>query len=194
MKNAGFMIWRNDAVARRSAADWTEDCLRWCYDHAEPDGRFMNQGYLSRWPDRYPGVAVIAHPGANLALWNVENHRLEASSRGVTVDGEPLVFFHYSSMGTSSAGDWYSLFALPDALAPLLRERIFAPYFESVAAISRRVMRRYGISGTGTARTFPWGRATWLTGWRARMPGYRVVQRAVGLGVRVLGQWWRCAA
>jgi Nucleotide-diphospho-sugar transferase len=182
--NAGFIVWRNDAVARQCAADWIEDCLAWCHDHDGSEGRFMNQGYLERWPERYPGVKAIAHAGANLALWNVESHRLAATGSGVSVDGQPLVFFHYSSMATSRGGDWYSLHPLPARLAPLLRAAVFRPYFDRVAAVSRRLAARHGLSGTATARNYDWARVTWLTGWRAHMPLYRTVRRLIGHGAR----------
>jgi hypothetical protein len=183
--NAGFGIWRNDELGRRCVADWSEDCLRWCYNSKAGGGRFMNQGYLDAWPGRYPGsVAVIAHPGANLALWNVDSQPLARAGRALVVGGRPLIFFHYSSMSTSRAGDWYSLHPLPRALAPLLHDTVFAPYFAEVAAISGRLVRRHGISGTETARTYVWGQVHWLTGWRARLPLYRQVQRLAGAARR----------
>jgi hypothetical protein len=185
--NAGFGIWRRDEAGRRCGRDWIEDCLRWCYDRKEPGGRFMNQGYLDAWPSRYAGrVAIIDHPGANLALWNVDSLPLARKDDGLDVDGRPVVFFHYSSMGTNAAGDWYSLHPLPRRLAPLLRETIFAPYFTAVAAISARLRRRHGISGTQSSRRFRLGEVTWLSGWRARVPLYREAQRVVAGAIRRL--------
>ena len=55
---------------------WRDDCLAWCDEQPQPDGRFMNQGYLNRWPERYSAVHPIRHPGVNLAPWNVDAHTL----------------------------------------------------------------------------------------------------------------------
>jgi hypothetical protein len=46
--NAGCVYWRNDETGRRCLADWRDDCLEWCAEQAQPDGRFMNQGYLNK--------------------------------------------------------------------------------------------------------------------------------------------------
>src|SRR5262249_45386011 len=154
------------------------DCIAWCGSRRQPDGRWMNQGYLERWPERYPGVAIIGHPGANLALWNVETTPVARVARGLTVGGRPLVFFHYGSMRPTAAGDWSSLFPLPPSLAPLLREAIYAPYFDAVGRVSRRLRARHGIRGTETGRGFGAGQVTWLTGWRSRLPLYHHATRA----------------
>ena len=53
--NAGWIYWRTGEAARHSLADWESACMEWCEPEVQSDGRFMNQGYLSGWPDRYPG-------------------------------------------------------------------------------------------------------------------------------------------
>jgi len=106
--NAGCICWRSCATARECVADWQTDCLSWCSKEVQPDGRFMNQGYLNRWPERYPGVHVIEHPGINLAAWNVETHVLKLEHDGIRVDCQPLIFYHFSSMRRDSDGRWYS--------------------------------------------------------------------------------------
>ncbi len=64
--NAGLMVLRNDELGRTCMREWADDCFRWCHARVE-DGKFMNQGYLNRWPNRYPGVVMLDHPGRNLA-------------------------------------------------------------------------------------------------------------------------------
>jgi hypothetical protein len=103
--NAGFIYWRHDAVGLRCLQDYREDCLAWCESCVGPDGRFMNQGYLTRWPERYPGVHVIRHPGVNLAYWNIAGRRLGGIWR-VKVNGQPLIFYHFSGLFLDEAGIW----------------------------------------------------------------------------------------
>ncbi len=66
--NAGFIYWRRDLIGWRCLDDYRTDCFRWCRARAEPDGRYMNQGYLTSWWRRYPSVHAIRHPGVNLGL------------------------------------------------------------------------------------------------------------------------------
>jgi hypothetical protein len=92
--NVGWVSFRRDAPARACLADWRRSCLDWCFDRVEP-GRFADQKYLDAWPERYPGVVVLQHPGADLAPWNLDAHALAAGADGgLLVDGRPLVFFH----------------------------------------------------------------------------------------------------
>src|SRR5436853_347453 len=76
--NAGCIYWKNDPVGRRCLIDYRADCIAWCAPQSMPDGRFMNQGYLTAWPQRYAGVHVIRHPGVNLAPWNIAGHSIDA--------------------------------------------------------------------------------------------------------------------
>ena len=57
--NAGFIYWRNDAEGRRCLEEYRTDCYDWCEPSPQPDGRFMNQGYLTFWPTRYSNVHII---------------------------------------------------------------------------------------------------------------------------------------
>jgi hypothetical protein len=136
--NAGFISWRNDETARICLSDYLAQCL----DRIEPDevgGNFMNQGYLSAWPERYGSVHIIGHPGANLAAWNVRTHRLHVAatedSQMVMVDGAPLVFFHFSRMFRDADGYWrtdYLKFGETNLAVVLLK--IYQPYFRAVEA------------------------------------------------------------
>ena len=87
--NAGFIYWRHDDTGVRCLEAYREDCLAWCEPRVEPDGRFMNQGYLTRWPERYAGVHVIRHPGVNLGLLE-PGAAFTAGVWRVMVNGDPL--------------------------------------------------------------------------------------------------------
>jgi glycosyltransferase involved in cell wall biosynthesis len=52
-----------------------------------------------RWIDLVPSywnVDILRDPGYNVAYWNVDNRELAATPEGITVDGRPLRFFHFS--------------------------------------------------------------------------------------------------
>lgn len=95
--NVGMVSFRNDANGRECLRWWRERCLEWCYDRRE-DGRFADQKYLDDWPDRFRGVLVLRHKGAGLAPWNWMNYRIEPKGAGGTVDGEPLIFYHFQGV------------------------------------------------------------------------------------------------
>ncbi len=95
--NVGWLSFRRDPVAIECLHWWRARCLEWCYDRVE-DGKFADQKYLDQWPALFGSVAVLTHPGANLAAWNLSAARLGHSDGAVTVDGRPLIFFHFHAL------------------------------------------------------------------------------------------------
>jgi hypothetical protein len=95
--NVEFVMFRGSENGCAVLEWWRERCLEWCYARYE-DGRLGDQKYLDDWPERFRGVHVLHGPGVGLAPWNVEGRSLQSSDSGVTVDGHPLIFFHYHSL------------------------------------------------------------------------------------------------
>jgi hypothetical protein len=144
--NAGLISWRNDETAKACLAEYLEQCIA-RVERSTQDGEFMNQGYLTPWPERYAGVHVIAHPGSNLAPWNVLNHtltnrRVDGEDR-VSVDGQPLIFFHVSGVIRDADGCWRTSFlAYGEANVAVAVLKIYQPYFREVEA----EMARLGVT------------------------------------------------
>jgi hypothetical protein len=96
-----FNAFRNDAVGRAVLAHWTASCFR--YDKSAPRA-FPGQTELDDWPERFEGVAVIRHPGAGVAPWNIRGYRLNGTGETPTVNGVPVVFYHYHQYGRFKNG------------------------------------------------------------------------------------------
>jgi hypothetical protein len=95
--DASVVTFRRDETGLGALAWWRERCIEWCYQRSE-DGRWTDQRYLEDWPERFPGVRVVDHPGAGLAPWNIRRHAVAKGDDGVLVDGRPLVYYHYSTL------------------------------------------------------------------------------------------------
>jgi hypothetical protein len=93
--NVAWITYRRCPEGLACLDAYKADCLAWCYDRLE-DGRFGDQKYLDAWPGRYPALKVVTHKGVNLAIWNVQGHVIRFKNGVVTVDDDPLVFYHYS--------------------------------------------------------------------------------------------------
>jgi hypothetical protein len=93
--NVAWITYRRCAEGLDCLNAYKADCLEWCYDRLE-NGRFGDQKYLDAWPARYPALKVITHKGVNLAVWNVHGHVIRLKDNVVTVDSDPLVFYHFS--------------------------------------------------------------------------------------------------
>ena len=94
--NVGCLVFRNDPAGRACLEWWRDRCNEWCYDIVE-EHRFSDQKYLDEFPSRFPGVTVLEHKGANLARWNCRNYKLQLDNETVSVDGHPLIFYHFNS-------------------------------------------------------------------------------------------------
>lgn len=150
--NGGFGVWRNDANGRACLLDWRKQCLDWCGEKVDGN-RFLNQGYLTSWPERFRGVKVFKHAGQNLAPWNVGSHKLELHRSGVRVDGYPLVFYHYSGVFRSPQETWQTFYTYQPILNPVVLENIYRPYCNELDAKHKELQKRFGIAGTASVRT-----------------------------------------
>lgn len=130
--NVGWVSIRSDPDGLACAAWWRERCIEWCYDRVE-ETRFADQKYLDEWPTRFARVRVIAHPGVNVAPWNVGGRDLRDSGGEVTVDGAPLVLYHFASLRRvrrwlydTNLGQYFA------SLTHVLRASVYAPYIRNV--------------------------------------------------------------
>jgi glycosyltransferase involved in cell wall biosynthesis len=93
--NLGYIGLRNTPDMQRFA-HWWEDKL---YEHCVvdlPKGLFVDQKWMDLVPGMYPDVFINRNEGWNTAYWNLKHRNVETIDDGYTVNGAPLVFFHFS--------------------------------------------------------------------------------------------------
>jgi len=124
----GLVAFRRDERGLACLEWWRERCIEWCHDRVEGD-RYADQKYLDDWPTRFAGVCVLQHKGANLAVWNLANYELGWTDNQVTVDNQPMIFFHFHGLRWI----WKSIIDLNSRryrlrLSDIALARIFEPY------------------------------------------------------------------
>jgi hypothetical protein len=132
--NVGWISFKNDYSGRKCLEEWRLDCLDWCYDRLE-DGKFADQKYLDYWSEKYDGVHVIQHLGANVAPWNVGQYKIKlvSATNEILVKNHALIFYHFSSLKQISENTYSThvsqyLFRL----SKNLKNNIYLPYLESL--------------------------------------------------------------
>jgi hypothetical protein len=92
--NVGWVTFRRDEEALACLRWWRDRCIEWCFHRLE-ENRYADQKYLDYFPEKFRNVVVLEHKGANLAPWNIANYRISRANNQITVDGQPLLFFHF---------------------------------------------------------------------------------------------------
>jgi hypothetical protein len=141
--NVAWITYRRGPEGLDCLNAYKADCTAWCCDRLE-DGRFGDQKYLDRWPDRYPSLEIIEHKGFNLANWNINNYTIRMKNSTVMIDDDPLIFFHFSTLGRNRDG---SANVVPTHRGgrskTVLFEHVVEPYVGRLEAQSRALHRRF---------------------------------------------------
>lgn len=149
--NVGLISFRNSPSGRKALGWWRDRCLEWCHDRVE-EGRFADQKYLDDWPERFEGVVVLRHPGAGLAPWNLMNHAIAPGKGAPTVDGRPLVFFHYHGVKVIRRY-LYDLGKDHGPISRLNRRTVYQPYVRALKETERWLQKR--VPGTTVEYAHP---------------------------------------
>jgi hypothetical protein len=96
--NLGFCAVRESANTRNFLKWWQAKLAQDCV--VDPDrGLFVDQSWIDLVPGLFPNVAILRHPGYNVAYWNIGQRRIgKAPGGGWLAGGEPLAFFHFSGL------------------------------------------------------------------------------------------------
>lgn len=133
-----WVSFRRDEQGMACLSRWRDQCIEWCYYRLE-EGRMGDQKYLDEWPARYSACHILMHAGAGIAPWNYSRYRFAHDGQGrITVDGEPLVFYHFHQFQMLSNGgfDRLSDFYTRECEEP---QSVYSAYESVLAAILERV-------------------------------------------------------
>lgn len=93
--NAGFAAVGHSEEARLMLAWWWRRVMQWGFVAPER-GYQGDQKWLDMAVALFPGTELLRDPGSNLAYWNLHSRRLARDGRGLTANGAPVSFVHFS--------------------------------------------------------------------------------------------------
>lgn len=144
--NVGLMTFRRDENGLACLNWWRNKCNDWCYATPEPD-RFGDQKYLDFFPEKFSGVYILHHHGANLAGWNIRNfkNQIVKKENQVLIAGDPLIFFHFSDYNLYYPFSKFLLAGPLNEYKYILpspeRDLIYFPYQVALQAAHHQLMR-----------------------------------------------------
>lgn len=95
--NLGFAAFRRSEDTERLVDWWADRCRTDCRSSVE-ENIFTDQRWMDMAPSFVARTAIIRDPGYNLAYWNLSHRSVAADENGITVEGGPITFVHFSGI------------------------------------------------------------------------------------------------
>jgi hypothetical protein len=93
--NLGFIgLGRSDAATE--LLDWWSERLETDCVVDPASGRFVDQKWIDLVPGIWPATHLLRDPAYNIAYWNLHARQLENNGNGLTIEGRPVRFLHFS--------------------------------------------------------------------------------------------------
>jgi hypothetical protein len=95
--NVSFQIFKNNEIGLSCLQRWKEECIDYCGDEFdEVNDRFADQKYLDNWLALYPNeVFVLDDNISGIALWNLNNYKIEKRGNRYFSNNEQMIFYHF---------------------------------------------------------------------------------------------------
>lgn len=94
--NLGFAGIRAGENGSAAIEWWKERTAELCLYNLR-EGLYVDQLWANYFPIFFEHVTLVRHPGANVAYWNIHERAITRDGAEWCVNGEPLLFFHFSS-------------------------------------------------------------------------------------------------
>ena len=121
--NLGFLLVRNDVNGRHLAKWWAARLEKYCVDDLN-SGLFTDQRWFDLAAGYFDFLKIIRHHGIDVASWNVGQRVLSRNGDGYFIDGDELIFYHFSGVGPAGVHRWVrEKFAPADPLVAELEFR-----------------------------------------------------------------------
>ncbi len=125
--NLGFLGASNGEESRKILRWWSRRVLYQCLD-AKADGLFVDQKFIDLVPAFTPDCYISRNPGLNVAYWNLSQRDITRPAESWLVNGEKLIFFHFSGF---------------DPMRPLVLSKHTARYRSGLPPALRELMAGY---------------------------------------------------
>ena len=128
--NVGWIYFRRSQTSFNCLEQWQNQCLAWCKDRFE-DGKFADQKYLDSWPEDFEGIHIFENPGANLAPWNLNTHKIKYQNGLLFSDNQRVVFYHFQMIRALDPNHFltaFEIYRVPIELRKKIIDWLYVPH------------------------------------------------------------------
>jgi hypothetical protein len=125
--NVGWVSFKRDRNGIGCLNKWYKDNLKWCFDKLT-FRKYADQKYLNYWTRDFSNVCVIKNKGANVAPWNVGNHKVVLRDVTICIDDIPLIFYHFASLKFIDNGYYTTVSSYFSFVTSEISRLIYYPY------------------------------------------------------------------
>ena len=129
--NVGWLQFNENFSGRQILEWWSNKCLDSTASDLEANV-YGDQKYLDEIPVIFPGVVIRNSLGENLAPWNLKGRLLTRSNSSKFVDGNQLIYFHFSGLRLLKHGVILGLSHYSYSNSCRFRRLIFIPYLKAL--------------------------------------------------------------
>jgi hypothetical protein len=117
---------------------WAARCIEWCHDFPL-DGKYADQGYLDHFPKLSSQTVILENPGFNLAPWNTSSSTLIAEQQKVSVNDQPLLFFHFHGLSRVGKRVISAQLTYRSVLHKSVFQPIYVPYVKALTEVEQQL-------------------------------------------------------
>jgi hypothetical protein len=138
--NGGFMGLRKSETSLAMLEWWRQRMEKWCTQEHQHD-----QKWLNGLPALFDHVHIERGAQYNVAPWNTSERNIAGDGQGrMTVDGQPVVFFHYASIDPGQTKVLSKISRRPLAEEPVAVRRCYHEYVARLLDVGLEQCRSWG--------------------------------------------------
>jgi hypothetical protein len=144
--NVSFQAFKNNTIGLKCLEKWKLQCISWCKDYYDEEiNCFADQKYLDTWLCDYKdSVLVLGDETSGLAVWNLNNYKLNFKNKILYSNNKPIIFYHFHGLQFVSS-KWiindFNIYKVNSNKTII--KHLYKPYIDSLLRINKTLNLEY---------------------------------------------------
>lgn len=139
--NAGYAAFRNSQTGLAASQWWLGQCLQSC-PKVPSENAYADQKYFDDIADVFEGVNYTSLIGLNAGPWNSLTAEVREKEGQVTIDGQPLILYHFQGLKAYSPS-FFDLYTASIKIPTDLKKYVFMKYVREMRKAYTQIEHHY---------------------------------------------------